>query len=252
MRLLDSTSLIDRVLGRFGYEKSQVVKPAVQAVVDEVAEIAPLAHRASKASFDYAKAERSDMSFHYGCDEDTYHYAIGKDDWIPVSIAAMLLGKRLKEARQLIQVYADSQLWLRPESDVFLEWWETNAAPFERIATLDFDVPLYATDVPLEMDWPAKFSRMAPLEVSYQYRRCWKRVYVDMTEDFLAVSPVHADLGRLPALRDVETGLRNLLTTLDQFSMTWFEARGFKVDWELGLVQVEGYEALFYCSVQAY
>ncbi|MEW6343003.1 MAG: hypothetical protein AB1704_20270 [Pseudomonadota bacterium] len=245
-------SLLDRLFGHFGYERRRSDLPTVRQTEHAVSVRSPKpAHRIAQARFDYARAELNSMSFSYHDDEDWFSYAVGKDNWMPLSIASMMLGEARMDAHRLIADYSRRTMWLDPESAEFSAWINANDAVFDRIATIERDPPVEATERQSQ-GWPEKFSLMGPHEVSYQYRLFWRRAHVDMSEDFLAVSDAHAEFCRLAEMRSVTVSLDALRESLTDLVEYWFEARGYAVDKDLHLVNVQGYEALFYSAEQGY
>jgi len=247
---IDSPSFVERFLGKLGYEKRGPVVP-IEYQPEANSDGPPIpAHRSAQAGFDYARAKLGGMAFHYHDGDDRYSYAIGKDNWIPVSIAAMMLGMRDRETLRLVEQYAGRAMWLHADSAQFSAWVKANDEVFRKLSRFEVE-PATGAAADQSTGWPEDFAQMGPIEVSFQYRLCWKRVYPDLTEEFLAVSSAHADFSRLSVARNVETALSELHGTLKKFAEYWFEARGFVVDRDLHLINVEGYEALFYSAEQA-
>ena len=250
MSEVDSRSFVERFLGQFGYERKRSVGAITPPEPPEHLAPPVIAHRAAREEFQYDRAKINGFSFSYHAGDSRFCYAIGKDDWIPVSIAAMMVGVKLGEALDLVSKFCARSLWLHATDPVYLSWVEANDTVFEdltwmREANLD---PV----APMNLGWPAKFALMSPAALSYEYRKCWQRVYVDMAEDWLSCSDVHADFAQLDVSRNVEAAVQSQLTILTEYAAVWFEARGMKVDPGNGLLNAPGYQALFFAADQEY
>lgn len=255
MTRMREPSLLDRLLGHFGYEKYRPNAATVPAIQPEAVIAPPLpSHRIAQAGFDYARAELGSMSFSYSGSGDWFSYAVGKDDWVPVAIGGILLGNAREEALELIKGYARDAMWLDPQSAEFSAWIKANDAVFEQIATIESEPRAGIAQIARSsgQGWPEKFGFMDPREVSFQYRLCWKRTHVEMKELFLSASEAHAEFCRLPDVRQVTVILDAHIKNLTGLVEYWFETRGYTVDRNLHLVKVNGYEALFYSAEQAY
>ncbi|CAB3754487.1 hypothetical protein [Paraburkholderia humisilvae] len=163
----------------------------------------------------------------------------------------MMLGGAREHALKLIESYARDAMWLDPRSEVFSAWLKANDAAFAQLSDIERDPPAGVVENHSD-GWPDKFGLIGPREVSFQYRLCWQRTHVRMSEDFLAVSKAHAEFCQLPEVRRVCTDLTVLSESLTGLVEYWFETCGYTVDKDLHLVYVQGYEALFFSAEQAY
>lgn len=242
-------SFVERFLGQLGYEKKRSTDTSAQASAVIGPPLAP--HHASGEEFEYERAKLSGLSFSYHAGDERFCYAVGKDDWVPLPIAAMMVDRKLPETLDLVSRFCVHSLWLQARHPVYRSWVEANDTIFGHLSNVDHEASL-DTVAHLSSAWPLRFAFMPPSALSYEYRKCWQRVYVDMSEDWLACAAVHAEFARLAVSLDVEVSLQLQLKTLTEYAAVWFEARGMTVDLDNSLLSVPGYQALFYAADQSY
>lgn len=213
--------------------------------------------------FDQAKARNAGDNFGMSHDvgEDAYVYSVGYAEWVPLSVAVMLLGTSGKDALECVRSRTDKQQY---SDKAFSDWVEVNRDVFNRLCNYQVDSKLFDIDhaTMTEADWaihredacpwPMRFDTLGPAELSVLYRKAWRRFFAPVPEDFLAVSLAHATFYELAEVKEMKAAVDQVFTKVESIARLWLEAHGFTVDHDLGLVNVKGYQPLVLCGSYDY
>lgn len=203
------------------------------------------AHLQAEAYFDYEKIRNKKdwWSFFYA-EDDGFHYAIGRRDWMPLMMAGFVAGGNSLDGMGLIAESISTRMWISADNQIHQSWLEANRAAIERVESVDVaKVPAEDESV-TEFD-SKMFIHLRASVVSMELRAMWRRYMPYRPEFMLASSMGHNLLCKLPMMRRACEAPEAAMDQLLEWTADWFEARGFRVDREERLVQVTGYEPLF-------
>ncbi|CAE6839201.1 hypothetical protein R69746_06837 [Paraburkholderia aspalathi] len=245
--------MLNRLFALFGY----VPAPAVSLLNDSPAHN-PVAsepptppHREGAGMFHYAGAARDDLCFWYREGEDTYSYAVGKDDWPPLAVVGFSLAANAA-FHDTLNDGIQSRLWLNSRDGILNSWRLANVDTLHSLGHRLDDVsgPVRAPDD------TSNFERdMIPFvegsETASLIAMAWQRTHIDSPVFFLANSRAYAALVSHQAISSAIKAADQALERAFEWLSIWLESRGVEVDRESGLVHLPGYQALFYRTDQS-
>jgi hypothetical protein len=238
--------VFQRILRRFGYVPFIPPTFAGDSIAPAPA-IVP-AHRRVADTFDFDAARCDDLCFSYDDGDEVYSYAIGRDGWAPLAVAALAIvgtARCVAHLRETVQ----ERLWLNDRDDEYDDWVSANEPVFkalrESLERADRDMmrrapPADARDFERDM-----LPYLATVQIGAEFAQCWMRARTPSPVFFLATSTEHAALASQPAIRAAVRAADDALERCFDWLALWFEARGLTVDRERRLVSVAGYQALF-------
>lgn len=236
--------VFDRVAASFGYARISKMHTNIAADDAVQPETIP-AHLQAEAHFDYSKIRNKKdwWSFFYA-EEDGFHYAIGRRDWMPLMMAGFVAGGNSLDGMKLMAECISERMWISPENQIHQSWHQANKAAIASVESVDVaEVPL-EDESATEFD-PEMFIHLRASVISMELRAMWRRYMPYRPEFMLASSMGHNLLCKLPMMRRAYEAPEAAMSQLLEWTADWFEARGFRVDREERLVQVMGYEPLF-------
>ena len=208
------------------------------------------AHLVHEHAFVLDKAESDRTGLLAIRDEDGALYAIGKRGWMPLPMAAFLLGGSTSDGLRLISQAVSDRLWLGESAPAHASWLAANDRAIGFVARLAAgpcgERPSVPGDAEGEGFDEGAFSGLPPIAVSMELRTMWRRHRPHQPTMLMCSSAEHARLNELPWMRLPHESAGKALDQLLAWTAGWFEARGVVVDRDNMLVAVEGYEPLFY------
>lgn len=234
--------MLNRLFGVLGYVPASslriVPEDAQQPAVEP-----PALHRLSIREFDYGRAS-ADAQCHWHSDGGNFHYALGRDDWVPLAVA----GFCLTSSRQCL-AWLDESLRLRTgvSQDVIDGWRRANQPVLQAYGSrLDQRVsfPSRQQDTGIvEMD---TVPFIAVTEMAELFALAWQRAHLNSPFVFLGNSAPYVALGGHHVLRAVRDANEYALERTLEWLALWLEARGLTVDRRRHVVHMPGYQALYY------
>lgn len=207
-------------------------------------------HREAARAFRFAGAARDDLCFWYREDEDTYCYAVGKDDWAPLAVVGFSLVAN-RACEDALNSGIASSLWLNSRDDVLRSWRHANAVALHSLGQRPANdagavhALNQSSDLEREVIPSVDGAEMASL-----FATTWRRRYVDSPVFFLANSQAYALLHSHQAIKSSANAAAHALECVFEWLAVWLESRGVDVDRENWLVHLPGYQALFYRADQ--
>lgn len=238
---LKISNLIDRAAKRFGYER--IAPDQLEPLHEEIkARIPP--HLQYELSFQYEKVKKKkDWAFFYD-EEDGFHYAIGRRDWMPVMVAGFLVGGNPSDGLELLSASISERMWLSVDNPIQRSWMEANREVFQRLEGVDVEELVGDDESDTEFA-PEMFTNLSAGVVSMELRTMWRRYQPYKPEFLLGSSHGHKLFRILPVMREASRAPEVAMNQLFDWTADWFEACGFRVNREEWLVNVKGYEPLF-------
>jgi hypothetical protein len=237
--------VIHRLTRRLGYLAKSITgrAGAMTGETQAVAEEGPLGHLDQESIFDYALATAGSFAYGYTAD-GVSHYALGKRDWAPITIATLLLAAGRDDAELMLECELLSHLGLKGSDERYLTWRDANDAVFNKLQSpaMNIGEPVLAQDEQFNSEM---FAYLSPNVVNYEFRMLWKRNTATPGSDWLGVSNAHYRYQTHPLLAELHTISQYALGQFMQWLFEWYETRGIDVDKNDGLVYLEGYQPAF-------
>ena len=245
--------MLNRLFAMFGY----VPAPAVSLVNDNpahnpVPSDLPLPpHREAAGMFRFVGADRDDLCFWYREGDDTYSYAVGKDDWPPLAVVGFSLAANAA-FHDTLNDGIQSRLWLNSRDGILNSW---RLANVDTLHSLGHRLDDVSGPVRAPVD-PSNFERgVIPFvkgsEMASLFAMTWQRTHIDSPVFFLANSRAYAALVSHQAINSAIKAADQALERVFEWLAIWLESRGVEVDRESGLVYLPGYQALSYRADQS-
>lgn len=235
-------SLIDRVAGMFGFQRIEA--PRNDESTGGLRSPAIAAHLRDESKFDWKRASAGTVSFSYN-DGDTFHYAIGKDGWMPLSFAVFAMAGNRTDGQSLIASVISDSLWLDPSSERYTAWISDNEKTFHLLQNIEGVASANETEF-------SQSKHMSPAAVSYIFRQQWRQRFPSSGEDYLAISDAHAGYYEHPAIIDARKAVQAAYIHTLELARNWFDAHGFEVSNDQNHIRIDTYRPLFYVGEQSY
>lgn len=237
------STLLDHLARRLGYVRLPV--PPAQPISEPESDRTPPTppHLKARGTFDYGRVkDQTDWASFYDTD-DGFHYAIGRDGWMPVLMAGFLLGHNRSDGLALFSTAISRRLWLPKEAAIHTSWIDANEEAIAWAQAIEVVSPeIYDNSETFE---PSMFSQFPASIVSMELRTMWRRCYPYQRETLLSTTHGHVLFSRLDMLQEAKRAPKAALAQLLTWTAEWFAARGIQVNHEQMLIQVPGYQPLF-------
>jgi hypothetical protein len=241
-------SIIDVIAEKFGYSRSGVFgKSEAVGSGEVVASLPP--HLKDGDGFEWPRAKRTGASYSYN-DDDVFHYAVGKPDMIPVKVAATFLVGVNQISEEALKSEFSRKMWLSPGNRRFASWFSSNEKVMSAMLSKQMP-PIREPDQDVDHDDFGKrvFSQLPGGSVSYLFRKADMSANPDLGIELLGVSKEFNAYLKHDVISSAERTARAALDQTTQWTLQWFEAHGFEVDYGELLIRMDGYQPLFYMDV---
>lgn len=243
--------VIHRLTRRLGHFAKSITGRADLVPLTEPAEEdgGSLGHLDQESLFDYELAAPGSFAYGYEADGDL-HYALGKRDWAPITIATLLLAAGRDDAELMLECELLSHLGLTGADERYLTWRDANDAIFNKLQAprMNIGEPVFGQDDQFDSEM---FSYLSPSIVNYEFRMLWKRNTATPGSDWLGVSNAHYRYQMHPLLAELHKISQYALGQFMQWLFEWYEVRSIEVDKNDGLVHLPGYEPMFMVTQKA-
>lgn len=234
--------MLDLLLRKLGYVPTSSLGLVPQSAA---CTISPAAHQLHADGFRRVDAD-VDALCAWHEDGEGFHYAIGRDDWVPLAVAGFCLSEN-DECRAWLDETLGARVWIT--HDLLASWHGAN-----RAVLYGFGVRLDENRPPLCSPAPGAGHELeiAPLisatEMAELFALTWKRYHLASPFRKLGNSVAYNSLGFHHTLRLASQTNEHAIERVVEWLALWFEARGLKVDRKERTVYLPGYQALFYRS----
>ncbi|EAY4897023.1 hypothetical protein H9J87_003958 [Escherichia coli] len=215
-------------------------------------------HLAQEAEFDYGEAKQGHFYFYYI--GDVNGFAIGKRDWVPVSVLIGLVSGR----QWLLQKLSDGT-WIDRESPLWVDWVNANLDAVMR--TVAPSRERFSRNIPDELRLAEENYYADVQDVDVEERVMAHTRFDTMTHEYLRVMaitcPVKATTAFALAVppeiyryqhtatsKALNKATGEAIVSANKMAVAWFKHNGFEVDEEQQLVKVPDYQPLFFVGSQ--
>ncbi|MGF6768596.1 hypothetical protein P3T18_001066 [Paraburkholderia sp. GAS199] len=237
--------MLDRLFRKLGY----VPASSMRLLPDGAAKSpeSPL-HQLHADGFDRGRAEM-DALCAWHKDGEGFHYAIGRDDWVPLAVAGFYLSEN-DQCRAWLDEALRARVWV-PHA-ALASWYAANRVALNGLgANVDRSMEAYsAASAP--GDERAVVPLVSASEMAELFALAWKRYHLVSPFRKLGNSPAYNMLGMHHSFRLASQTNEHVLDRVVEWLALWLESRGLKVDHQERTVFVPGYEALYFRSDAEY
>jgi len=231
--------MLDHLLRKLGY-----VPTSSPGLVPTSATRAPALHQLHAAGFRRGDAE-VDALCAWHEDGDIFHYAIGRDDWAPLAVAGFCLSDN-DECRAWLDEALRTRTWI--PHDMLSSWHGANLKVMRGFGArlVERSAQQHGASV-----WRSEHD-VAPLvkadEMAELFAVTWRRYYQPSPFRRLGNSAAFNRLALHHTLRLAAQTNEHALERVLEWLALWLEARGLTVDRREQLVNMPGYQALYFRS----
>jgi hypothetical protein len=233
--------MLDRLFRKLGY-----VPASSMLLLPDGAAQSPNSspHRSHADGFDRNRAEIDALCAWYE-DDEGFHCAIGRDDWVPLAVAGFCLSDN-DQCRAWLNEALRARLWITHA--VLASWYASNHVAFAGFGVRIDDIvegygPVSAPGDEREIVPLVKASEMAEL-----FAVAWRRYHLASPFRKLGNSTACNLLGMHHSFRLASQTNEHVLERVLEWLALWLESRGLRVDCREQTVFVPGYEALYFQS----
>ena len=245
-------TVLDRIAALLGY-----VRPTAGQLHTESTPVTPpvphSAHRVDREKFDYTKAKHRLWGFGYN-EGDEFCFALGKDDWMPMSVACALLAPAGEE---IIEQGLSHAWWLPSSSPRYQDWVRSNRQVLDFIQnsrTMELDLPAsHQFDETQVKDFGKNaFALMQKRELGHYFEYLFHVTYPKNAGTVLCSSDIGVLLEKTPLMTSLRSSIEAAIPQFLAWAADWFEARAIEVDRSAELVKFPGYQPMFLVEEQSY
>jgi hypothetical protein len=201
--------------------------------------------------FNYSIAEYNKLVFWYADenDENIFHYAIGKNDWVPIPFVVFLMAGCVTDGIDLLcSVVSDTLAGLNEDDPEFKEWLRVNDSlltSYFNHDSLKVVNNCQSFDINSDDFGELSFHLLKASVVSSEYKTIWRQCYPKRAECFYSVSDEYASYLESPIKTSVNKIVKEAMTQIDSWVVDWFKYRGFKINKTNNLIYLKDFSPFY-------